>query len=129
MSKSSPPEQPTTDQESGVWSPEHAPSFYRPGGNPIDNPSALQIIQEMRGEYDSESRSLRDDDEAENTTLPVSVHTKSLSRKEAKPDPLLPASTDAEDPPFLADLLPRLPSLAAPGHHGSGLPPPLPGSA
>jgi hypothetical protein len=91
MAKTSPTELPTTDQESGVWTPDHAPRFYRPG----DNPSALQIIQEMRGEYNREE---------EEPPLPVSAHTASLSRRQPGPDPLLPASDETEDPPFAAEL-------------------------
>jgi hypothetical protein len=50
---------------------------------------------------------------------PVSVHTGSLSRWETKPDPLLPASAEAEEPPF-KDEIDSL-QVACPGYLSGAL--------
>jgi hypothetical protein len=86
------PKTPSPDPAEGA-----PPAVFQLG----DNPSALQIIQEMRGEYD-----LDDDGNLVTNTdpLPVSVHTKSLSRAKPDPDPLLPASGEPQDPPFAAEI-------------------------
>ena len=63
---------------------------------PDDNKSALEIIRELTAGEDHE-------DESPNT-LPVSVHTQSLSPNKAKPDPLLPGSDEAEEQPFTNEI-------------------------
>jgi len=63
---------------------------------PDDNKSALEIIRELTA---GEGQ----DDESPNT-LPVSVHTKSLSLNKSKPDPLLPGSAEAEEQPFTNEI-------------------------
>jgi hypothetical protein len=63
---------------------------------PNDDKSALEIIRELTaGAYPQDES---------HDPLPVSVHTRSLSGNNTRPDPLLPASAESEQQPFTNEI-------------------------
>ena len=63
---------------------------------PGDDKSALEIIREL-------TAGAHPPDESRNS-LPVSVHTKSLSQNITRPDPLKPGSAEGEQQPFTDEI-------------------------